>query len=152
MNVMDTFVFSNLGTGRRYVEPEPSDASVNTQFEAMELEEDQVRNNIKYEQLLAQDEINNTNFNCIVLAAVKHLNEDSEDKVIYNKLKVLLDSGASSSIVYKNRLPQAIAATLKRKQTPTVWTTNTGTFTTNKQVTLTFKLVEFQLNVSFDGR
>jgi len=54
-----------------------------------------------------------TNLNCIVLAAVKHLNEDSEDKVIYNKLKVLLDSGASSSIVYKNRLPQAIAATLK---------------------------------------
>ena len=60
-----------------------------------------------------------------------------------NKLKVLLDSGASSSIVYKNRLPKAIAATLKRKQTPTVWTTNTGTFTTNKQVTLTFMLAEF---------
>ena len=30
-----------------------------------------------------------------------------------------------------------------RKQTPTVWTTNTGTFTTNKQVTLTLKFIEF---------
>ena len=49
----------------------------------------------------------------------------------------------TSFIVYKNRLPKTIAATLKRKQTPTVWTTNTGTFTTNKQVTLTFMLAEF---------
>jgi len=97
----------------------------------MELEEDQVRNKIKYKQLLAQDEIKNTNLNCVVLAALKNLNEDS-DKVTYNKLKVLLYSGASSGIIYKSRLSPSLAATLKRKHTTTVWTTNTGTFTTNK--------------------
>ena len=41
INVMDTFEFTNVGVGRRYDEPEPSDTSVNTQFETMELEEDQ---------------------------------------------------------------------------------------------------------------
>jgi len=86
---MNTFEFSNVGVERRYAEPEPSDPSVNTQFEAMELEEDQVKNKIKYKQLLAQDEINTTNLNCVVLAALKNLDEDS-DKVTYNKLKVLL--------------------------------------------------------------
>lgn len=44
-----------------------------------------------------------------------------------------MDSGVSSTI----------AATLKSKQIPTVWTINTGTFTTNKQVALTRKLIEF---------
>jgi len=37
---------------------------VNTQFEAMELEEDQVSNN----KLFAQNEINNTNLDCVVTA------------------------------------------------------------------------------------
>ena len=45
-------------------ELEGSDASVNTQFEAMELEEDQVSNN----KLFAQNEINNTNLDCVVSA------------------------------------------------------------------------------------
>jgi len=45
-------------------ELEGSDASVNTQFEAMELEEDQVSNNT----LFAQNEINNTNLDCVVSA------------------------------------------------------------------------------------
>ena len=68
---------------------------------------------------------------------------NEKESLINNKLKVLLDSGASSSIIYKNRLPEVIATTLKHKQTPTVWRTNTGTFTTNKQVTLTFMLAEY---------
>ena len=37
---METFEFSNLGVDHCYDKPTPSD----TQFEAMELEEDQVRN------------------------------------------------------------------------------------------------------------
>ena len=41
---METFEFSNLGVDHCYDKPTPSDTSVNTQFEAMELEEDQVRN------------------------------------------------------------------------------------------------------------
>ena len=43
VNAMTTFEFSNLGVDRNYSGTEASDTSVNTQFEAMELEEDQVR-------------------------------------------------------------------------------------------------------------
>ena len=124
---------------RHYEEPDDSDASVNTQFEAMELEEDQVSEN----KLFAQNEINNTNLDCVVTALLINGSSDKNSLININKLKVLLDSGASSSIVYKNRLPEVIATTLKHKQTPTVWRTNTGTFTTDKQVTLTFMLAEY---------
>jgi len=85
-----------------------------------------------YKQLLAQNEINNSNLICAVVASLTNHVDNKNSILNDNKLKVLLDSGASSSIVYKNRLPQAIAATLKRKQTPTVWTTNTGAQQTNK--------------------
>jgi len=134
---MTTFEFTNKGVDRHYDKPEDSDASVNTQFEAIKLEEDQVSKN----KLFAQNEIDNTNLDCVVSAI---LINGSNDKIslINNKLKVLLDSGASSSIIYKNRLPEVIATT-KHKQTPTVWRTNTGTFTTNKQATLTFMLAEY---------
>jgi len=36
VNAMEAFEFSNVGVKRGYSEPEPSDTSVNTQFEAME--------------------------------------------------------------------------------------------------------------------
>ena len=41
VNALTTFEFTNRGVDRHYEEPDDSDTSVNTQFEAMELEEDQ---------------------------------------------------------------------------------------------------------------
>ncbi len=64
INKMTTFEFTNKGVDRHYDKPADSDASVNTQFEAMELEEDQVSKN----KLFAQNEIDNTNLDCIVTA------------------------------------------------------------------------------------
>ena len=83
---------------------------------------------------------------------MKHLNEDSEDKVIYNKLKVLLDSGASNSIVYKNRLPQAIAATLKRKQNQPSGSKTQAHLQQINKLHLHLNWWNFQLSLSFDGR
>ena len=38
---METYEFSNIGVDRRYEELQPSDASINTQFDTMELEDEQ---------------------------------------------------------------------------------------------------------------
>jgi len=128
VNVMETYEFSNIGVDRHYDEHQPSDASINTQFDVMELEDSEV--SLIYEQLFNQNEITNLSLATVMATLICLQNKFLNN----NKLKVLLDSGASSSIIYENRLPTTIAAKLKRKQTPTVWTTNTGTFTTNKEI------------------
>ena len=51
---------------------------------------------------------------------MKHLDKNDSDKIIYNKLNVLLDSGSSSNIIYKDRPPQSMAAKLKGKHTTTI--------------------------------
>jgi len=135
VNAMTTFEFSNFGVERHYSGAEASDTSINTQFDTIDLEDGNEVGKQQFTdvQFLAQTDTNHSSpFHCVVMAALKQpVNNDNSD-LNNNKLKVLLDSGASSSIVYKKRLPHAIVTTLKHKHTPTVWTTNTGTFTTDK--------------------
>ena len=87
---METYEFSNIGVDRRYEELQPSDASINTQFDTMELE-DEV--SLKYKQLFTQNDIANPS-----LCAVTAILTDTKNENLISKLKILLDSGASSSI------------------------------------------------------
>ena len=132
VNVMTTYEFSSTGVDRRYEDHQPSDTSINTQFDTMELEDAEV--SLNYKEIFNQHEMSNPSLGTVTAILIDTKNEH----LISNKLKVLLDSGASSSIIYKNRLPTTFATKFRRKQTPTVWTTNTGTFTTDKEINLTF--------------
>ena len=71
---------------------------------------------------------------------IKNKTKISKDKVIY--IKILLDSGASSSIINK----QCVTGLRINDSQVTEWRTSAGVFTTNKQVELLLKLPEFYHN------
>jgi len=79
--------------------------------------------------------------------AVKYI---EHGKTKHKFLRALVDTGCSKSLIYESALPTQLPNSLRKPTRKTVWHTNAGTFHTDEEIHLSFKLPEFQSSTEVD--